>query len=846
MYVALCLLFTLFRLSSQTYVTDSDDLEDLVNAAAETGGIFIVTNGIYNNFEATFEVTATLANPIIIKAESIGGVTLTGDSGFVLKKSSYITIEGFILDTDDAGTLIKFEGCNNIRITRNVFEQTSEDPAKWIYIGGVWNDETEPYQYLSHNNRVDHNIFQNKDHLGHYITVDGTNSEHQSKYDRIDHNYFKNNGPRATNEQESIRIGWSQMSQSSGYTTVEYNLFEDCDGDPEIISVKSCDNTIRHNTFISSYGTLSLRHGNRNRVEGNYFFGNGKAIGTSDSGATLYTGGIRIYGTDHVIINNYMEGLTGTIWDAPITLTQGDAIDGSSTSWSKHFRAERVTIAYNTLVNNSHGIEIGYDNNDSYNKDIADITIANNLITGSENSLVEIVDTDNDQGDKITWVNNLCYPTGTAVILTGATTTSFDNSEVINENPNLTFDSDNNVWRSSAATPLYDNGVTIETISEDFDGQYRPTLSNPGADQFSLESVRYLPMTTVTVGPNAYEVDDISENLYLSSIPDFEATGGTEEFTITSNVDWTISEDYDWVSVSPTTGSGIATISVTVDANETFEERSATITVTGGDLTRSLSFSQEGADPKASLILINDASESDNVTIESFFAEQVTDTKNNVAINMLDKDFDTQWSGESVDLQTSGEVIFNLGGAFDLALVDFATTSGKTYDFQIWVSTTGTDLGDFVNAFSNQGNAAGNLVSNSTGEFETFILSNVAVGAKYIKYLGYGQPGRPSNWNTISEIEFYKTDNSLSVENNELSKILIYHVASEQSLHLENLINVNAVTLYSIEGRKLLSKTFGLDTEAIIDEPGLVNGIYLIRLFGEQLLESRLILIGNN
>ena len=58
----------------------------------------------------------------------------------------------------------------------------------------------------------------------------------------------------------------------------------------------------------------------------------------------------------------------------------GDAIDGESSNLSKHFRAERVTIAYNTLVNNTHGIEIGYDNNDNYGKDLKDIIIANNLV----------------------------------------------------------------------------------------------------------------------------------------------------------------------------------------------------------------------------------------------------------------------------------------------------------------------------------------------------------------------------------------------------------------------------------------------------------------------------------
>lgn len=510
MLLAFFLLLSFSNIHGQTF-DDPDDLMDAVNASTN-GGIFIVENGTYNDFEATFEIVATEDNPVIIKAETIGGVVLTGESHFVIRKSAFVTLEGFIFDGKGEDTLVKLEGSNNIRITRNVFELETTESIKWVFIGGVWNDNTYPFDFPSHQNRIDHNIFQNKDTPGHYITIDGSFDDtggdevyYQSQHDRIDHNYFKNNGPRAVNEQESIRIGWSEMSLSSGFTIVEHNLFEDCDGDPEIVSVKSCDNIIRHNTFIGSYGTLSLRHGNRNRVEGNYFFGNEKPIGTSPAGSDLYTGGIRIYGTDHVIINNYMEGLNGTRWDAPITLTLGDAIDGQSSSLSKHFRAERVTIAFNTLVNNSHGIEIGYDNNDAYSKDLADITIANNLISGSTNSLVEIVDTDNDQGDNITWSNNLMYPTGNASVLAGATTTSFDANEVIDENPLLEFDNAIDVWRTTAATVLYENTLNIDPIIEDIEGQTRPIVSNPGADHYSLETIRFSPLTTDDVGPAADE-----------------------------------------------------------------------------------------------------------------------------------------------------------------------------------------------------------------------------------------------------------------------------------------------------------------------------------------------------
>lgn len=495
-------------LQAQTF-DDGDDLAAAVNASTN-GGVFIVENGTYNDFEATFEVVASSTNPVIIKAESIGGVTLTGESHFVIRKSSYVTLEGFVFDGQGDNTLVKLEGSNHIRITRNVFELATTESIKWVFIGGVWNDNTYPFNFPSHHNRIDHNVFQHKTTPGHYITVDGsfdnTGSEevyYQSQYDRIDHNHFKNNGPRAVNEQESIRIGWSEMSLSSGFTIVEHNLFEDCDGDPEIVSVKSCDNIIRHNTFRKSYGTLSLRHGNRNRVEGNYFFGDNKPVGTSAAGSSLYTGGIRIYGTDHLIINNYMEGLTGTRWDAPITLTLGDAIDGQSSNLSKHFRAERVSIAFNTLVNNTHGIEIGYDNNDRYNKDLENITIAHNLISGSENSLVEIVDPQNDQGNKISWINNLMFPTGTASILGGATITAFDTSEVVNENPFLAFDSTIHIWRTTASSPVYENTLSIDSITEDIEGQARPIFSNLGADHYSTSSIRYRPLTGLDVGPFA-------------------------------------------------------------------------------------------------------------------------------------------------------------------------------------------------------------------------------------------------------------------------------------------------------------------------------------------------------
>nr|WP_322623586.1 chondroitinase-B domain-containing protein [uncultured Flavobacterium sp.] len=484
----------------QTTVTTDTALQNAVNSSTN-GGVFIVPNGTYPDFYCSFTKVATAENPIIIKAQTVGGVTLTGSSYFAFKKAAYITLEGFVFNSQGNSSLVKMEASNNIRLTRNVFELNATSSVKWINIVGTYDDYT--FQYLSHHNRVDHNIFKNKTTGGNYITLDGTYNQtrtenYQSQHDRIDHNYFYNNGPRVENEKESIRIGNSQLCQSNGYTIVEFNLFEQCDGDPEIVSVKSCENIIRHNTFNKNYGSLTLRQGNRNRVEGNYFFGGGRENGTFD-GAPIYSGGVRVYGTNHVIVNNYFEGLQGTKFDAPITFTQGDAITGVNTDMSLHYRAEDIVVAYNTLVNNAYGIELGFAKQDgSYNKPLKNIVFANNLIVGSQNNLVKYYTNQNGQ---VSWYNNIMYATGSAQVLTG--TTAFTTAQVAVQDPLLQLT--NGVWFATSASPTVTAGVATLNISDDIQGQTRPTVSNAGADHYSTSSVLYFPLTPSDVGPDAYE-----------------------------------------------------------------------------------------------------------------------------------------------------------------------------------------------------------------------------------------------------------------------------------------------------------------------------------------------------
>ncbi len=459
------------------------------------GDTVVVADGTYN-FGGNISITNSGSEEknIVIRAKKIGGVILTGESYFDLKQVSYVVIEGFNFHSTDV-TAVKTEGCNHVRITRNSFKLTETSSLKWIVIGGVWNDPN----IISSHNRIDHNIFEGKSQAGNCITIDGTSDPtyQSSRYDIIDHNYFKNIGPRIDNGMETIRIGWSELSMSSGFTTVEYNLFEDCDGDPEIISVKSSDDTIRYNTFKRSQGTLCLRHGNRSSAYGNFFLGENK------SG----TGGIRVYGDDHKIFNNYFQNLTGTTWDAPITLTNGD-YDGG-TNYSKHFRINRAKVVFNTLVNNQHGIEIGYTNNGSYTKPPRDFTIANNIVVSSENQLVKIY----TSPANCFWSNNILWPSGSAEI-----GNQLSESEAKIINPDL--DYVDSIWVLNSQSPAIDSAEkNYEFVLEDIDGQSRDNFPDIGADEFSDAIKKNKPLTPEDVGPYAGLSSTTNINLERKNIP---------------------------------------------------------------------------------------------------------------------------------------------------------------------------------------------------------------------------------------------------------------------------------------------------------------------------------------
>ncbi len=76
---------------------------------------------------------------------------------------------------------------------------------------------------------------------------------------------------------------------------------------------------------------------------------------------------------------------------------------------------------------------------------------------------------------------------------------------------------------------------------------------------------------------------------------ELSADGGSGSFTFTANRDWTVSCSDSWLSVSPSSGTasdGPVSVTVRCNANTTYEDRSATVTVRMEELSRTVTVRQ--------------------------------------------------------------------------------------------------------------------------------------------------------------------------------------------------------------------------------------------------------------
>ena len=340
----------------QTNVYTISTAAELNALSLQPGDKVVMKAGEWKSQLINFKAKGTPEKPITLVAETKGGVILSGNSNLKID-GEWLVVDGLSFKNgfslkDDVVVFTK--ATSNSRLTNTSIE--NYNPS----------DKTIDYKWVSlfgKNNRVDHCSISGKTHQGTTLVVW---LDDQPNYHQIDHNYF---GPRpdlGVNGGETIRIGTSTYSMNDSYTTVQHNIFDKCNGEMEIISIKSGYNKILNNLFYECVGTVTFRHGNHSEVSNNYIIGNNVAN----------TGGIRLIGENQNVHHNYLQGLAGTSLRAALSVMNAY----EAPKLNEYFQVKNATIKSNVVVDCNEAIVIGSGKDSKRIMPPVDLVLQNNVI----------------------------------------------------------------------------------------------------------------------------------------------------------------------------------------------------------------------------------------------------------------------------------------------------------------------------------------------------------------------------------------------------------------------------------------------------------------------------------
>lgn len=447
------LLFASANLFANTITVSSIAELQTAIEKAQPGDMILVKDGVYTTTaDIPVSKTGTAAQPITIAAQNLGAAEITGAGGFnLVSPAAYVIIKGFKF-THAASKARSSAGSSFCRWTQNIFETPGDG---------------EDLAIFGNNIEVDHNTFQNKDAMGRFLAIRGVGSQIAERL-WIHHNYFKSHKDQGgKNGAEAFQFGLSGFSLSSSNSIVEYNLFEDCAGENELISIKASAVTLRYNTIRNCPAQFTLRHGNKSQVYGNYF---------------ISTPGLRIFGDDHVVYSNYFENC-----NPAITIGNGDGEVADGAKLTSHDRPDRVLIAFNTLVNNKANI---IQTGRKEGMGATFITVANNIIQGGG-----VASSLSGPYTNAVWTGNILFNTN------GAGDMPKDGYSIVD--PKLARDANGfyHLQRGSAAIDVVKDVYTL--VTTDMDGQPRAGSLDKGADEVSARPVSAHMLSPRDVGYNA-------------------------------------------------------------------------------------------------------------------------------------------------------------------------------------------------------------------------------------------------------------------------------------------------------------------------------------------------------
>ncbi|KAK9761775.1 hypothetical protein K7432_013078 [Basidiobolus ranarum] len=422
---------------------------------ATPGSCFILNDGDYSAIGDIRNAKGTRDAPIVIRAKNIGKAVLTQIMSF--RDNAYVVLDGFTFN--GPSQRIEIVGCQSCRITRSSFkirDPTDGGNYDWVVV-----------KANSDSVRIDRCDFGPKKAQGSPIIIASNGA---SKTDpiatnfQVDHSYFHDLIPTSSNGGEAIALGNTHPDFPNGPESgayVQYNLFESCDGDPEIISVKSSKATIRYNTIRNSAGGIVLRNTDNSKVYCNVIDGKNKKG----------SAGVRIHGTGHIVSNNLIYDIEGRT--LALSPKRGDS----------HRAASKSELVHNTLFG---PIEMSWNENPTDPSLFpSENTFANNIIGGS-NIILKLT-----KESKTSYSGNL--------VLNGAKDVPAQGFVTVAD-----FKLNSDYLLTSGSPSVNSTAVkTIFSTNDDIQGQPRNDgKPDIGADELSNAPVKRNPLTPKDVGLN--------------------------------------------------------------------------------------------------------------------------------------------------------------------------------------------------------------------------------------------------------------------------------------------------------------------------------------------------------
>jgi len=805
--IFLFLFFAFAKTVSSQVVSTNAELDTAISNAS-AGTTITLADGVWTNVDVTINKNGTAANPVVITAQTPGSVFIEGNSHIELR-GDFVVLTGVVFQnasvTSSGGSIdpaIRLNACDDCIVTNikiDAYNGTlaqSQDTFKWILLDGQRNE-------------ISYNSFIGKNGVGSIIN-DNRNSVGED-YTKIHHNYFANRTPvggtvNTFNDQDAIRIGNSSTSLSDSFTEVYENYFYNFFGEVEIISNKSGKNKYYNNTFRDYAGSLTLRHGNNCEVYGNFFFAENNN----------FTAGVRVIGEGHNIYNNYIEGINSRKQDGGLSNATGgiNVSNGRvNTALNGYYQVKDATIVNNTFVNCDYALRVGTKVKSDLSLAPSNVILSNNIfLNTTDNAYQEVTAPIDGSSTEANITQNGSWD------LTNGT------------NQNITVGSGllsagSNFYELPTGSDAIDYSVgSFPFLTNDILGGSRPNSNfDAGAEEFGANGTR-IPFIASDVGLNigfgAQPYGGTSDNLATSTnLITFFKNESTNIFNIVSNVSWDITNTSSWIIVTPTSGTGNSSISVSVLENTTGSTRMEDITVSqvGGALTETVTITQTTLDFDP-----NNALEIVPVNVSG----QGTQAPNNPE-NVLDNDDGTRWSGDS----SMGDAFLTFDLGCDQLVtgvkMKFFKGNERTSSFKVLTSNDNVNFTDATAILTSSG---------VTLDYEQFDFPTPFLNTRYFRIQGLGNSGPvPNNvFNSYVEVEIIGNPidcNVLSTQDNNLDTITIYPVpVTRNKLVIKSSsFVINEVSIYSIAGKLL--NTYNLeDTKIELNLADLSSGFYFIKI----------------